>query len=96
MKIQTIIRTVALAVSTINALLLIWGYHPFPFAEDEVYAGISGVVEAVLIIWAWWKNNSITKTAQVADEVVACIKHGEITIDDIHEVLDSYVPKHIR
>lgn len=68
---QTWVRAIALAVSTLNALaVMLFGFDPLPWTEEQVYAAISGLVEVALIVWAWWKNNSITKAALLADKVM--------------------------
>jgi SPP1 family holin len=65
---ETIVRTIALAVATINALAVMWGFNPLPYDQEQVYAALSGVVEVALVIWSWWKNNSFTEAAIKADE----------------------------
>lgn len=70
----TIARTIVLAVALGNQILTAAGINPLPFSDDEVYAGITGVLTVGAAIWAWWKNNSFTAAAQKADEVLAELK----------------------
>lgn len=65
---ETIIRTLALAVSLVNQLLLAFGKNPLPFADDDAYALLSTIVTAGVAIWNWWKNNSFSKNALEADD----------------------------
>lgn len=63
----TIARTVVLVVALGNTLLAAAGKNPLPWADDEVYAGVSAAITVVASLVAWWKNNSFTKEALQAD-----------------------------
>ncbi|NJP37935.1 phage holin [Alkalicoccus luteus] len=67
---MTIARTAALALALINQLLASFGYSPLPFDEQQVEVAVSSTLTAAAAVWAWWKNNSVTKEAQEADEVM--------------------------
>ena len=66
----TIARTVALFVALINELLVIFGRDALPFTQDGIYQAASTVFMAVTTVVAWWKNNSFTKPAIMADEML--------------------------
>ena len=72
MKIKkgTIIRTVCLIVALSNQVLTVCGKNPLPFSEEEVYEGVSVTITVVTALVAWWKNNSFTKRAIYADEIL--------------------------
>jgi len=76
MSTQTIVRTIALVISTLNTLAVALGWNPLPWDEGTIYAALSSVVEVALIAWAWWKNNSVTKAAIAADEYLKTLKEG--------------------
>ena len=88
-KSDTIIRTVVLGISLINQIIVMCGLNPLPFADDEIYAFVSTLVTVAAAIWSWWKNNSITKSAQAADEVKNAIKSGTITANDAEALVKS-------
>ena len=67
-KAGTIIRTVVLLFALMNQLLTATGRNPLPFSEEEVYQTLSAVLSAVTAIVAWWKNNSFSKEALIADD----------------------------
>ena len=71
---QAIVRLVVLAVLLLNQTLIVMGWNPLPFSEDEIYEGVSSVATVVVAIVAWWKNNSVTKEAQKADEYLKELK----------------------
>lgn len=73
---ETVIRTVILIVTLINTLLTALGLNPLPFSENEIYQAISTVCTVAAAIWAWWKNNSFTKAAIKADEIMKQMKEA--------------------
>lgn len=60
----TIARTAALVVALINLVLTISGLNPIPFSNEEVYAGVTTLLTVSVSLWAWWKDNNVTKVAQ--------------------------------
>jgi len=71
---QAIVRLIVLAIVLINQALVVAGWNPLPFSEDQIYEGVSTVATVITALWAWWKNNSVTKEAQEADEVLSELK----------------------
>lgn len=65
---MTIVRTAVLAFALINQVLTISGYNPLPFTDEEFGQAVSMVLTAGASMWAWWKNNSFTQNAIIADE----------------------------
>ena len=88
-KSDTIIRTVVLGISLINQIIVMCGLNPLPFADDEIYAFVSTLVTVAAAVWSWWKNNSITKSAQAADEVKNAIKAGTVTTEQAENLAKS-------
>lgn len=50
------------------------GKQPIEIAESDVYSTIEMVVSVAIILLSWWKNNSFTKNAQIADEYLQELK----------------------
>ena len=71
---ETIIRTIALILSIVNYILTSKGMNPLPFGETEAYEVISMIAMGAASIWAWWKNNSFTKEAIKADNLLKDLK----------------------
>ena len=67
----------------------VMGLNPLPFADDEIYAFVSTLVTVAAAIWSWWKNNSLTKSAQTADEVKDAIKAGTITTEQAENLANG-------
>lgn len=81
-SIETVVRTIVLAVTLLNQLLTLFGKNPLPFAEDELYSTITAIATIAATVWAWWKNNSFTPAAIQADEYLAELKN---TTDETEE-----------
>lgn len=71
----TLIRTIVLVFALLNQSLVLAGYSPLPFAESEVEAFVTGAFTVGATLWAYWKNNSITKEAQRADAYLNALKN---------------------
>ena len=74
MKTETIIRTILLVVALVNQALTASGKNPLPFAEETIYELLTILFTVVASVWAWWKNNSVTKEAIAADEFMRELK----------------------
>lgn len=64
----TIVRTVVLLFVLTNQILTATGHSPLPFTDEEVGNSVSAVLTTCASVWAWWKNNSFTRDAILADE----------------------------
>lgn len=71
---ETLVRTIVLIIALINSILTMCNVNPLPFSDEQVYEGVSAVISVVATIWAWWKNNSFTKEAVIADEYKKSLK----------------------
>lgn len=77
MKKTTIIRTVLLLVALINLILNAAGKNTLPFTNEEISEAIATIFTVLTALSAWWKNNSFTKEAIVADEYMESLKDNE-------------------
>ncbi|RZI47977.1 phage holin [Lactococcus kimchii] len=69
----TIIRTVGVWLAIGNQILTATGKNPLPI-DDNI---VTTLITAGFAIWAWWKNNSFTPHAKLADEFLKEAKKGE-------------------
>lgn len=69
-KTETIIRTIILLTAIANQLLAAFGKSPLPFEEEGLTELLSTIFTSSAALWAWWKNNSFTKAAIEADELL--------------------------
>ena len=77
LKKDTVIRTVLLALALVNQVLAALDLAPLPVSESGVYDFLSLGFTAAASVWAWWKNNSFTRAARKADEVLEELKKEE-------------------
>ncbi|WQJ72664.1 phage holin [Mammaliicoccus sciuri] len=64
----TLTRIIVLVLALINQALALSGFNPIPVDEDALYQFISMAFMGVASIWAWWKNNPVTKEAKWGQE----------------------------
>lgn len=69
-KADTIARTIVLFLALANQVMVAFGWSPVEIEENNVYTLVSTIATMVTAVWAWWKNNSFTKAAIKADEVL--------------------------
>lgn len=79
MKIQkdTIIRTTVLAVALANQVLTSTGHSPLPVTDTQLTDAITLGFTVGASVWAWWKNNSFSKKAIEADNILKTLKEGD-------------------
>lgn len=64
----TWVRVIALFLVLANQISVsFFEFKLLPFADEEIYEGVSIIVTALVTIWTSWKNNSFTNEAQEAD-----------------------------
>lgn len=59
-----IIRSIILFIAWINQFLVMKGYSPLPFNDEELELGVTLLVTFLVSIWAWWKNNDVRYKAR--------------------------------
>lgn len=77
-KTETIVRTVILIVALVNQALTMSGKSLIPITDEQINEIITLAITIGASLWAWWKNNSFTKNAIAADEVLAELKAGDM------------------
>lgn len=66
----TIARTLILALALINQILTASGHSVIAVSDDDVSNLITTGFTVISALIAWWKNNSFTRPALKADEVM--------------------------
>ena len=77
-KPDTIARAIVLAITLLNMVLTMLGKAPLNLDENTIYVTVSGVWTIAWTVWCYWKNNSFTKAAIVADEFKDDLKRGRL------------------
>ena len=85
------ITRLAVSVVTIANLIFVqMGWNPLELDDDTVYLGVSGIIALCASVWAWWKNNNVTKAAQMAQIVLNAEKADIPTIKVTQEQTCPY------
>lgn len=79
-KKDTIIRTIILVLALVNQILTSTGHSVIPISDEQITELISLGFTIGASVWAWWKNNSFTKNAIKADEVLFKLKSEESNV----------------
>lgn len=70
----TIIRTIILVLAIVNNALAIAGKSPLPISDEMVSDVISFLFTTAAALVTWWKNNSFTQEALMADDYMKNLK----------------------
>ena len=74
MTVGTITRTVILFLALFNQVLVMMGYSPIPIEDESIVEAISLIATIGTSLVAWWKNNSFTQKAVIADAYMKELK----------------------
>ena len=89
-KLETIIRTVVVAVALINQILAICGKDTLPLYESDIVQIITLVATIASSLWAWWKNNSFTQNAIEADKYKDRLNAKQAPCTSEEELSDNF------
>lgn len=64
---STIARTIILMLAMLNQILNISGHSIIPIDDETINLLVGNVWIVLIALRAWWKNNSFTKHAILAD-----------------------------
>lgn len=72
---DTIVRTIIFLLSLVNSIAATFGFHwNLNIDQAQAYEAISVIVMGVTAIWAWWKDNNVTKSARIKRAVADQVK----------------------
>ena len=64
--IKAFIRLLVAAILMLNSVLTAKGLNPIPFDESAFSDVALQVATGLSVLWVWWRNNTVTKTAKEA------------------------------
>ena len=79
---DTVARTIFLAITLMNSILLQLGKTPLDLDENTIYVACSVFAQIISAVLALWKNNSFSKEAIAADKFLNDLRTGD---KDDHE-----------
>jgi SPP1 family holin len=74
------IRLVVLMLALVNGILTASGMNPIAVSETELGVFLSYGAMIAASIWAAWKNNSITASAQQSDILMTNLKQAAVKV----------------
>ena len=89
-KPSTYVSAVVLIFTMVNYVLNSMGKPVININENEIAAWVTAIVGVVGIVYSWYKNQSITHPAQVADDIMKILKDGRITISELEDFIVRY------
>ena len=69
-EVGTWVRFALVLLSIVNRILLMAGVNTLPFTDEEISALIGDIFMIIVMLNAFWKNNSFTAAALAADKVM--------------------------
>lgn len=73
----TITRSVLLFIVVLNMLLKKMGLNPLNIDKGTTASFVETILELLVIMVSFWKNNSFSKNAIRADEFLKALREGE-------------------
>lgn len=67
---MSLIRTILLVIALINQLLVAYGWDTLPVTSEQAELIISTLFTIITSVWAWWKNNYLSKRGQTQKKVL--------------------------
>lgn len=89
-KPSTYVSAIVLIFTMVNYVLNIMGKPAININENEIGAWVTAIVGVIGIVYSWYKNQSITHPAQVADDIMKILKDGRITISELEDFIARY------
>ena len=74
-SVGTVIRTVCLLLALVNLTLETFGKNIIPISDEQVSELITLIFTIVTSVTAFWKNNSFTQEAIIADGLMKDMKN---------------------
>ena len=73
----TIVRTLVLALALLNQVLAATGHTILDIEEGSITQFVNLGITIAAAVWAWWKNNSFTQDALIADESLKAMRASD-------------------
>lgn len=70
---ELITRTIVSIIVGALTLLKMFGVD-IPYSEEALYTAVLGIVMVITWLWGYWKNNSFSHEAKLADEFMYELK----------------------
>ena len=89
-KPSTYVRMIMSAIAVINYILTAINKPIITLSNESVTLWVNIVLMAVFTLYPMWKNNSLSKIAQLADEGMRVLKDGKITEEEYENFIKNF------
>lgn len=86
---EAIVRLAVLGVLFLNQSLVMFGWNPLPFSEEDVFLFFSTLATAVQMTYVWYRNNNVTKEAEEAQLLLDELKDEKAKVKHSDKVGDK-------
>lgn len=76
-------------ITLINTFLSLKGLPCLEIGNQAITDTVSSIATIVSVTWAWWRNNNVTRKAQVSQEVLTDLKSDVITEGEVKDFLKN-------
>lgn len=89
-KPHTYVSIIMMIVAFINYGLMTAGKPIINLGEADITFAVNMILGVVFIVYAAWKNQSITSNAQMADEVLYMLRDGKIDKEELQAFVEAH------
>lgn len=86
---NTVVRLIVLIISLVNLVLSIFGTYQIPGLTESEQESLAVIITAIASAVSYWYNNSWSENATAADKVLGLLKDGNISVEDIIDVVEN-------
>lgn len=88
-RILALVRLILMILASINSMLLAKGINPIPFDENVVMETAAHAVDALIILYGWWKDNDVTAKTQQRKACAKAVEEGTLTVVASEEIYEE-------
>lgn len=89
-KPHTYVSVIMLIIAILNYGLMAAGKPIINLGETEITFAVNMVLGVIFIVYGTWKNQSVTESAALADEVLYLLRDGKITKEELQEFVERH------
>lgn len=92
-KVGSVARLIAMLIAIVNQIAVSLGLYTIPDVDEGTIQLISLGLVIITSIWGYWKNNSWTPEAKLADKVLEAVRDGDLDVSEILTILANIANK---
>lgn len=89
-KPHTYVSLIMMIIAFVNYGLMAVGKPIINLGEADITFAVNMILGVIFIVYAAWKNQSITANAQLADEVLYMLRDGKIDKEELQSFVEAH------